>query len=279
MSRRDSLAAGIARNGIGWIVAVLWLVPFVGILVTSVSPLSQIMRGWWNLKFDSLSLKNFAAAWSHPTAPIGVGLANSFIVAVPGTILPLLIAAAAAFGFLRYRFPLHRPLFVTIMLLLAIPQHMVAVPLFQILMSLRLVNSYAGLVLVHTAWGLPWLILFMRGYFSTLPLEVEEAAGIDGAGPVRTFFRIILPMSWPGIASAASLQFTWVWNDFFLALILVYHPDRLLATQRIPLLRGQYLVDWGVLTAAALLITLVPILVFALLQKYYVKGFIGFSSK
>lgn len=86
-------------------------------------------------------------------------------------------------------------------------------------------------------------------------------------------------MSWPGLASAASLQFSWVWNDFFLALILVYNPDRLLATQRIPLLRGQYLVDWGVLAAAALLITAVPILVFALLQKHYVKGFIGFSSK
>jgi multiple sugar transport system permease protein len=279
MSRRDALAAGVFRHAAAWIVAALWLIPFVGIFVTSFSPTSEVVHGWWNLKFSSISFRNFAGAWAHPTAPIGVGMANSLIVAVPGTILPLLVASAAAYGILRYRFPLRKPLFVTVLLLLAIPQHMVAVPLFQILTSLRLINSYVGLVLVHTAWGLPWLILFMRGYFSTLPLEVEEAAAIDGASPWRTFRRIILPMSWPGLASAASLQFTWVWNDFFLALILVYNPDRLLATQRIPLLRGQYLVDWGVLTAAALLITTVPILVFALLQKYYVRGFIGFSSK
>ena len=269
----------VARSGVAWLAAVIWIIPFVGIFVTSVSPLSEIVHGWWNAKFSSMSLKNFAGAWAHPTAPIGTGMANSLLVAVPGTILPLLLASAAAYGLLRYRFPLRRPIFVVILLLLAIPQHMVAVPLFQILTGLRLVNSYAGLVLVHTAWGLPWLVLFLRGYFATLPLEVEEAASIDGAGSWKIFSRFILPMSWPGLASAASLQFTWVWNDFFLALILVYNPDRLLATQRIPLLRGQYLVDWGVLAAAALLITAVPILVFALLQKYYVKGFIGFSSK
>ncbi len=279
MSRRDALAAGVARHSVAWIVAIIWLVPFVGIFVTAFSPTSEIVNGWWHLKFSSISLKNFAGAWAHPTAPIGVGMLNSLIVAVPATVLPLLVAAAAAYGLLRWRFPLRKPIYVTVLLLLAIPQHMVAVPLYQILTSIHLINSYAGLVLVHTSWGLPWLILFMRGYFSTLPLEVEEAAGIDGATPWRTFRQIILPMSWPGLASAASLQFTWVWNDFFLALILVYNPDRLLATQRIPLLRGQYLVDWGVLTAAALLITTVPILVFALLQKYYVKGFLGFSSK
>ncbi len=279
MSRRDNLAAGVFRSSIGWIVAALWLVPFVGIFITSISPLPEIVHGWWNMKLSSISLKNYVQAWAHPTAPIGRGMANSLLIAVPATALPLLVASAAGYGFLRYRFPLSRPIFVTVLLLLAIPQTMVAVPLFQILNGMRLINTYAGLVLVHTAWGLPWLILFMRGYFSTLPLEVEEAASIDGAGGWRTFYRIVMPMSWPGLASAASLQFTWVWNDFFLALILVYNPDRLLATQRIPLLRGQYLVDWGVLAAAAMLITAVPILVFALLQKYYVKGFIGFSSK
>ncbi len=279
MSRRDSLAGGVLKSSIGWIVAVVWLVPFVGIFITSISPLADIVHGWWNLKFSSLSLANFAGAWSHPTAPIGRGMVNSLLIAVPATVLPLLIASSAGYGFLRFRFPLSRPIFITVLLLLAIPQTMVAVPLFQILNGLRLVNTYVGLVLVHTAWGLPWIIMFMRGYFSTLPLEVEEAASIDGAGGWRTFYRVVMPMSWPGLASAASLQFTWVWNDFFLALILIYNPDKLLATQRIPLLRGQYLVDWGVLAAAALLITVVPILVFALLQKYYVKGFIGFSSK
>ncbi len=269
----------IAHYSLAWIVAVIWLVPFIGIFITSISPLKEIVHGWWGVKLSSISFKNFIGAWSHPTSPIGQGMLNSLIIAVPATIVPVFFASSAAYGILRYRFPLRKTIFLITLLLLAIPQAMVAVPLFQILKNLKLINSYLGLIIVHTAWGLPWIILFMRGFFSTLPREVEEAASIDGAGPFKTFFRIILPMSWPGLASVSSLQFTWVWNDFFLALIFIYNPVRMVATQRIPLLRGQYHVDWGILTAAALLITSVPLLVFILLQKYYVKGFIGMASK
>ena len=269
----------IAHYSVAWIVAIIWIVPFIGIFVTSVSPLREVVHGWWGAKFSSMSLENFGAAWAHATAPIGQGIGNSLVVAIPATLFPLLFASMAAYGILRFRFPLRRPIFITALLLLAIPQHMVAIPLFGILLRLKLVDSYAGLIIVHTAWGIPWILLFMRAFFSTLPPEIEEAANIDGAGRFKTFARIIVPMSWPGLASVACLQFSWVWNDFFLALIFIYSPDKLVATQRIPLLRGVYHVDWGVLTAAALLITSVPILIFVLLQKYYVKGFLGFASK
>jgi multiple sugar transport system permease protein len=279
MRRRTNVAGLITKNTLAWLFAVIWLIPFIGIFVTSIIPLEQVVRGWWGMKFSSISLKNYAGAWSHPTAPIGQGMRNSLLLVIPATLLPLFIASCAAYGILRYSFPLRKTIFIVTVMLLAIPQHMIAVPLFQILNNLGLINSLFGLLLVHTAWGLPWIILFLRGYFSTLPKEVEEAASIDGAGPWKTFLRVVMPMSWPGLASVASLQFTWVWNDFFLALIFMYNPNMLVATQRIPLLRGQYHVDWGIITAAAVLITTVPLLVFALLQKYYVKGFIGFSGK
>jgi multiple sugar transport system permease protein len=119
----------------------------------------------------------------------------------------------------------------------------------------------------------------MRNFFTTLPVEVEEAAKIDGASDVRIFFKIALPIATPAIVSAVSLQFTMVWSDFFLALILMYSPEKLLATQRIPLMRGVYFVDWGLLSAASILLMLVPILVYTFFQKYYVKGMIGWSSK
>lgn len=279
MNQRKSMVGIISHYSIAWIIAVIWLIPFIGIFITAISPLEEVVHGWWGVKLSSISFKNFAGAWSHPTAPIGQGIRNSLIVAVPSAFFPIVLASLAAYGILRYRFPFRKTIFIITLLLLAIPQHMVAIPLFQILKGLKLIDSYFGLVLVHTAWGIPWIILFMRGYFSTLPQEVEEAAHIDGAGPWKTFFRIIIPMSWPGLASIFCLQFSWVWNDFFLALIFIYNPDKLLATQRIPLLRGVYHVDWGILTAAALLITTVPIFIFILLQKYYVKGFLGFASK
>ncbi|HBR09679.1 TPA: ABC transporter permease, partial [Candidatus Acetothermia bacterium] len=124
-----------------------------------------------------------------------------------------------------------------------------------------------------------WILFFMRNFFTTLPIEVEEAARIDGASDFNIFFRIVLPMSIPALISAVVLQFMWVWNDFFLALILIFSPDKMLATQRIPLLRGVFLVDWGVLAAGTILVMLVPIIVFALLQRYYIKGMIGWASK
>jgi multiple sugar transport system permease protein len=119
----------------------------------------------------------------------------------------------------------------------------------------------------------------MRNYLTTIPPEVEEAASLDGASRFQIFIRIILPLSLPGLASVAALQFTWVWNDFFMALITLFDPAKLVATQRIPLLKGQYSVDWGVLSAASLLVTATPLLIFVLLQKYYVKGLIGWTSK
>jgi multiple sugar transport system permease protein len=279
MRSRANITGKITQHTLAWLFAALWLIPFIGVFVTSVSPLEQVVRGWWGAKLSSLSLKNYAGAWNHPTAPIGQGMKNSLLIVIPATLVPMFIGACAAYAIMRYRFPLRKPIFITTVMLLAIPQHMVAVPLFQILNGLRLINTYVGLILVHTAWGLPWIVLFLRGYFSTLPREVEESAAIDGAGAWKTFLRIVMPMSWPGLASVASLQFTWVWNDFFLALVFMYSPDKLVATQRIPLLRGQYHVDWGIITAAAVLITLVPLGVFALLQKYYIKGFVGFSDK
>jgi multiple sugar transport system permease protein len=119
----------------------------------------------------------------------------------------------------------------------------------------------------------------MRNYFKTLPVTIEEAARIDGASDSQIFFRVVLPNAFPAIASAAALQFTWVWSDFFLALILIYSPSKILATQRIPLMRGQYQVDWGLLSAASILVMIVPIMIYILLQRYYVRGMVGWTIK
>lgn len=257
----------------------IWLIPFIGLVATSVSPFREVIRGWWNVRLANMSLGNYAGAWNHATAPISEGVVNSLIVAAPATIVPIILGSMAAYGFLRYRFPARNALFFVMILLLAIPQYTIAVPLFQMLSDMSLINTFAGLVVMHSAWGAPWVILFMRGYFSTLPKEVEESAQIDGAGPLSVFFRVVVPMSWPGMASVFALQFTWVWNDFFFALITIYDHDRMLATQRIPLMRGEFQVDWGVLTAAAVLTTIIPLVVYMALQKYYVKGFVGFANK
>ena len=264
---------------VAWGVGLIWVIPFMGVLVSSIRPHREVVRGWWNLNELHLSLDNFTSALSHPTAPMWEGLKNSLILALPATLFPLLLGTLAAYGFLRLRFAGRNTLFLMIVLLLVIPQQMIAVPLFRIMKSIHLLNSLSGLILTHAAWGLPWITLFMRNFLTTLPPEVEEAASIDGASRPRIFFQIILPLSLPALASVFALQFTWIWNDFFLALILLYNPSSQVVTQRIPLLRGQYHVDWGILSAASILTMLIPVLVFVLLQRYYVKGLIGWVMK
>jgi len=264
---------------IAWGVGLIWIIPFMGLLMASIRPHSEIVHGWWNLSEVNLSFENYLNAWSHPTAPIGEGMRNSLTLAIPATLLPLLIGALAAYGFLRLRFPGRDMLFLIIVLLLSVPQQMVAVPLFQTMLDIGLLNTFAGLILTHTAWGLPWITLFMRNYMTTLPVEVEEAASLDGANRFQIFYKIVLPLTFPALASVAALQLTWVWNDFFLALILLYEPHMLVATQRVPLLRGQYHIDWGILSAASMLTLAVPVLVFVILQKYYIRGMIGWTLK
>jgi len=269
----------VAVHVVAWLAGLVWIIPFMGILMASIRPQSELIHGWWNLSEVNLSFDNFANAWNHPTAPIGEGLKNSLIVTIPATIFPLIIATLAAYGLLRLHFPGQRLILIGIVLLLSIPQQMVAVPLFRILLDMHILNTFIGLIVVHSSWGLIWITIFMRNFLTTLPIEVEEAASLDGANRFQIFYKIVLPLSLPGLASVAALQFTWVWNDFFMALITLYEPNLLVATQRIPLLKGQYNVDWGVLSAASILVTSIPLLVYVFLQRYYIKGLVGWTPK
>ncbi len=260
------------------VAALMWALPFIGVLMTALRPSREVLYGWWNPPFH-LSVDNFIAAWTHPTAALGVGLRNSLQVALGATLLPTFVASLMAYGLGRMRFRGRGPLLMLIGLLLALPQQMIAWPLFRQMHALGLLNSLAGLVLAHSAWGLPWMVFFLRGYIETLPVELEEAARIDGAGRLKTFLYVIFPLMFPALASVMVLQFTWVWNDFFMALILIFDPNKMVITQQIPLLRGQYHVDWGLLSAGTLITMSVPLLVFIFLQRYFVRGLIGGAVK
>ncbi len=264
---------------LAWLIGLIWILPFVGLFMTATRPMSELLKGWWRFGTFTLTTKNFVGAWNHPTASLKTGMINSLIISLPATTLPLLIATMAGYGFSRYKFRFRKILFLLVVITLALPQQTIAIPIFQMMNFLGLIDNYLGLIIVHTAWGIPWITFFMRNFFYTLPKEMEEAAKIDGANDIQIFFRIVMPVALPAIGSACALQFTWVWSDFFLALILIYSPNKLLATQRIPLMRGVYHVDWGLLASASIMVMIVPIIVYLLLQKYYIKGMIGWSLK
>ncbi len=262
-------------------IAAVWVIPFLGIIMAAIRPTTEILDGWWILDPFNPSLANFGTVLFNELFPMIVGMRNSLFIAISATLIPLGVGALAAYGFARFHFPIRDYVFLSVVLVMAIPPMMAIIPLFQILLDLRLLNSFFGLILVHTAWGLPWIILFMRNFFLTLPVEIEEAARVDGASDFRVFYRIVLPMALPALASVFVLQFMWVWSDFFFALIIVSgNLDLYPATLQIPRLAfGQFHSDWGLLSAGTLLVMLVPIGIYVLLQKYYIRGMIGWTVK
>lgn len=257
-----------------WAVALIWVIPFLGVFMASIRPFSEVQFGWWNLQSFHPTLDNFFDAWIGKTSgvPLSNAMLNSLIVTIPATFIPILVAALAAYSFARFSFRTKDLLFFAIVLLQTIPQQMVILPVFTLMKNIGLLNTYIGLIMLHTAFGLPWQILFLRNFFSTLPVEIEEAARIDGASYFKIFYKIVLPMSLPALASIIALQFVWVWNDFFFALTLIHDPSMRLATQVIPVIIGRYEKNWSLLSAATMLVMVVPIAIYVALQRYYVRG-------
>ena len=269
----------ILTHVLGWAVSLIWIIPFLGIFMASIRPLPEILNGWWNFETFNPTLRGYIDAWNHPTAPLSGALLNSLIVTIPATFIPIFIAALGAYAFARFRFPTRDLLFFAIVLLQTIPQQMVIIPIFNLVIRVGLWNNYIGLILVHTAFALPWQILFLRNFFSTLPVEVEEAALIDGASYFKIFYKIVLPLTLPALASLTALQFVWVWNDFFFALVLISSPELRVTTQAITVMKGRLFIDWPVITAASIIGMIMPIAIYVALQRYYVRGIVAGAVK
>ncbi len=278
-SRKRRILHTVITHTIAWGVALFWLIPFIGLVMTSARPYDEVIRGWWQLDPFNPTFSNYIEAWHHRDAPLSLGMANSLAVGIPATLMPMLVGTIAAYGFARFTLPLKNYLFITIVLLMALPPQMIAIPVFQIFQRTGLLNTLYSLMVVHTVWGLPWIIFFMRNFLSTVPIEVEEAARVDGATDLTVFLRVVLPVSVPALISVGVLQFMWVWSDFFFPLIFVFDADKAVAVRQLPMLRGVYFVDWGLLTAATVMVMAVPVLIFALLQRYYIRGMVGWTLR
>ncbi len=278
MPRPKLRPAVVVSNLLAWSVAAVWLLPFIGLFMTSTRPFEEVViRGWWS-PWGNYTIRNYIEVLANPQYDLAGGFRNSLIVAIPSTLAPLLVAAMAAYAFARFSFVMRNLLFVLILVVMAIPQQTMVIPLFFLLKDLGLLDKLLGVILIHSSWGIAWIAFFMRNYFTMLPSEVEEAARVDGASYPTIFLRIVLPMSIPALAAAAAIQFTWVWADFFFALIFLYSPENMVITQKVVAIKGQYQIDWGLLSAGSILAMIPPILLYAALQKYYLRGMVGWAT-
>ncbi len=209
---------------------------------------------------------------------LGGAFLNSLAVAIPSTIIPILIAAFAAYGFAWLDFPGRKLLFTIVVALLVVPLQIALVPILQDYTKLNLNGTYLAMWLAHTGFGLPLAIYLLFNYISNLPRDLFESAFIDGASNFTIFTRLILPLSVPALASFAIFQFLWVWNDYLVALVFLGDKTRVV-TSALASIVGEKGQDWHLLTAGAFISMILPLIVFFALQRYFVRGLLAGSVK
>lgn len=261
------------------IVAVFWLVPTLGLLLTSFrSGGDNASSGWWTVltKPAELTLQNYANLLQNPT--ITGSFWNTIVIAVPTTLLVVFIGALAAYAFAWLHFPGRDWLFIAVIVLLAVPVQVALIPLARLFGSLGIFGSVLGVILFHTGFGLPFAIFLLRNFFTQVPDELLEAARIDGAPEWLIFGKIMLPLALPAIASLAIFQFLWTWNDMLVALIFTNSGSQPLTVAIQSQLR-QFGANIDVLSAGAFLSMLVPLIVFFAFQRYFVNAMLAGSQK
>jgi alpha-glucoside transport system permease protein len=257
-------------------VCAIWIVPTLGVLVTSFRGVDDASSsGWWTVfahpsELTHLTAGNYGKAIS--SGHLGTAFLNSVAIALPATFLPILIASFAAYAFTFMEFKGRDILFVIIVSLLVVPNYVAFVPLIKLYGYFGLNGTFPAAWLAHIGFGMSLAVYILRNYMVTLPVSVVESAKIDGAGHYQTFYRLVLPMCTPALASFAIFQFLWVWNDLLVALIFVGPGDNQPITVATNSLIGRLGTGWELVTAGGLFSMIVPVLVFLGLQRFFVRG-------
>lgn len=277
----------------------VWTIPTFGVLITSFrSRDAATSSGWWSaLKTpDAFTVDNYvqvlggqrftvADADGNRITARGATMASAFLssvtVTLPAVVIPIFIAAAAAYGFAWLQFPGRRLLFAIIIALLVVPLQISLVPILRDYQKIGLNGTYLGIWLAHTGFGLPLATYMLFNYISTVPRSILESAFIDGASHFTCFSRLILPLSVPALASFAIFQFIWVWNDLLVALVFLSGAGQAMevVTVRLMNMAGTRGTDWHLLTAGAFVSMILPLSVFMALQRYFVRGLLAGSVK
>ncbi len=263
------------------LIGLVWLVPTIGLFITSFRPSADMRStGWWTVLFEP---RFTTANYERVIEAEGMGGAflNSLFITVPSTLLPLVVAAMAAFALAWVKFPFRDTIFLLIVAALMVPVQIGFIPLVTMFREsgLPLLQTYGAVWLAHTAYALPFGIFLLRNFFITLPKDLIEAARIDGASNWGIFRTIVIPLSVPAIAAYGIFQFLWVWNDLLMALVFAQRNAIQPMTVKITQLLGTYASEWSLLAAAAFLVMIVPLVVFISLQRYFVQGLLAGSVK
>jgi alpha-glucoside transport system permease protein len=274
----DRLSRGAAGAGLA-VIALLWLVPTIGLAVSSLRSAADINNsGWWTVLSHpaELTLDNYRSLLENDRMMSSFW--NTVLITVPAAILVVAIAALAAYAFAWITFPGRDVLFLVVIGLLVVPLQVALIPVARLYSRLGIYGDVPGVVLFHVAFGLPFAIFLLRNFFAGIPRDLLEAARMDGAGELTVFWRVVFPLGLPAIASLAIFQFLWVWNDLLVALIFA-GPDAAPLTLAIRDQTRQFGSNIDVIAPGAFLSMIVPLVVFFAFQRFFVQGVLAGSVK
>jgi multiple sugar transport system permease protein len=257
--------------------AFLWLVPVITALITSLRTYDEILTNGFISWPETITFENFKTAWER--GGISRYLPNSFIITLPSIVLTMFLSSLAAYALARFKFPANRVIFFTFVGGMMLPFQVLLLPVFKLTDFLGLYDTYWGLIFFHTAFQLGFCTFMLRNYMRTVPGEIIEAARIDGCSEIGIWAKIMLPLTLPAIAAIATLEFTWIFNDYLWAIVLTSNDALKPVTAGLATLQGQFITDWPVIVSGALIGTLPTLLVFLFLQRYFIEGLTLGSSK
>jgi multiple sugar transport system permease protein len=244
--------------------------PVLWMLASSFKSNTEIFEYPPRLITDDFSFGAYTAILSDPTKLRF--FANSYIVSLSVTLLTLVVAVLAAYAFSRYDFPLRKSLNLVIVSVQAVPPITLLIPYFGLMVTLRLYNTYQGLILTYLVFTLPYAIIMMTGYFNTLPRELDEAVKIDGANAMTALWRILFPISVPGLISVGIYTFMIAWNEYLFALTLTRTENMRTVPIGIQLLMGQHSYEWNEMMAMSILGSIPVLILFFFFQRFFLGG-------
>ena len=252
-----------------------FLMPVYVMVVTGLKEARNVsLSTMWNLP-QRLSGGGFVEAWNR----LAPNLGNSLMLAIPATIISAVWGSINGYVFAKWKFRGSNLLFALLVFGMFIPYQSILIPLIQFLQQVKLYGTIYGLITVHVLYGLPITSLIFRNYFANIPDELMEAARIDGAGIIRTFTNVMLPLSLPGFVVVGIFQFTNIWNDFLFGVTILPNPTAQPITVALNNLSGSFSVDWNVVMAGAVVAALPTALVYIFLGRFFVRGLLAGSVK
>lgn len=259
-------------------IAIVWLIPLASALYTALRTFADgTANGPWSFPPHSLTLQNFVDAWTE--GGFSHYYVNTFLVVVPAVVLMLTLSSMAAYVLARHRFAGSRWVFMIFVVGLLLPFQILLIPVYRLSNFLNIYDTLWSLIAIHTAFELGFCTFVLHNFIRTIPKDLTDAAAVDGASVFWTWWRVILPLSRPALAALATLEFTWKWNDYLWAITLIQSDSNAVVTLGLSGLRGEFVTNWNLISAASLLAAVPTLLIYALLQRQFLGGLFAGSFK